>query len=290
MNILLSRQFRYFVKVMETRCLNQAAEELCITRSPLGKIISELERRCGEALFIRKYNELIPTPAALALYRRLKPVYDILATLENEFDKKQAHPTLDIIFDMSVPVVFCHHFAGMLKAEEVTASCRRIDVAAEDVSSLMMNPGAVLISYRTHMLPASTLSMVMPPEGLLMNIPAGLDDQDMLDPEIMGRLPLLRKKDRFSGEGFSGYLQHLLKSRYPELNFQETDDELATMMYRVAAGKALVLMPERMARAFAFPGIRKCQVPDVEISLTVHYHKKLAGSASLKAFLDIIAR
>jgi LysR family spv operon transcriptional activator len=290
MNILLSRQFRYFIKVMETRSLNRAAEELCITRSPLGKIISELEERMDMKLFIRKYNEMIPTMEALTLHRRIKPVYDILTAVESEFDKTQMGSVIDILFDVSIPATLFYHYTEMMKAEGLQVSTRRVDIVAESTASLIITPRTMFISYRNHMLSGDVVRAVMPSQGLYMNEPLSPDENNFIDSEVKSSLPLLCKKGCFPGENFVGYIQHLLKDDYPNLYFMESGDELISMMYQVAAGKGMLLLPECMTETLSIPGIRKRQVPNIKISLTAHYHKKMSTSASIKEILRIVAQ
>lgn len=47
MDILLSKKMKYFMVTMERRNFSLADDELCITRSPLSKVITEIENRLG---------------------------------------------------------------------------------------------------------------------------------------------------------------------------------------------------------------------------------------------------
>ncbi|AKE95331.1 LysR family transcriptional regulator [Cronobacter sakazakii] len=77
MNLLISKKLKYFIVCFEAKCINSAAEQLCVTRSPLARVIYEMEEKMGGKLFIRKYNYLEPTELAITLYEKIKPVYDL---------------------------------------------------------------------------------------------------------------------------------------------------------------------------------------------------------------------
>jgi len=56
MALLMSKKLKYFIVCFETRCINHAADQLCVTRSPLTRVMYELEEKAGGKLFVRKYN------------------------------------------------------------------------------------------------------------------------------------------------------------------------------------------------------------------------------------------
>lgn len=61
-------QIRYFSKVYETLNYAQAAEALMVSRQGLRKVIHNLEREVGQALFVNEANRLKCTMAAQTLY------------------------------------------------------------------------------------------------------------------------------------------------------------------------------------------------------------------------------
>ena len=88
MSIFISKQLKYFMVAMEKKCISKAADELYLTRTPLCKKLADLENALGETLFIRKYNELVPTEYAVSLYKELTPIYEAQSRLENKLNNK----------------------------------------------------------------------------------------------------------------------------------------------------------------------------------------------------------
>lgn len=282
MNILLSRQFRYFIKAMETRCLNKAAEELCITRSPLGKILSEMERSTGEKLFIRKYNELLPTEAAVNLYSRIRPLYDTLKSLEDEFLRKEKLSNLNVYFDLTVSPTLCKRIESNLEQQSIKTTTQRVDLSAEKFDTLLLPANNICISYREHCIPSFGMSFFLPDESLVMAQPDTLKKSMVSKPEIMNNIPLIIGRDKASNRDFLGAVRHALKVAYPALQVIESEDDIVTRLCKVANGKGMVLMNERLSNMFSIPGIHKEKIPNFNINLGVFFNKKISNTVSLE--------
>ncbi|MDT3651170.1 LysR family transcriptional regulator [Cronobacter sakazakii] len=115
MNLLISKKLKYFIVCFEAKCINSAAEQLCVTRSPLARVIYEMEEKMGGKLFIRKYNYLEPTELAITLYEKIKPVYDLLYSIENDFSISAKCSRFELLCDISVPLVIYQHILSWLK-------------------------------------------------------------------------------------------------------------------------------------------------------------------------------
>ncbi len=64
------RHLEVFVAVARERNVTRAASRINLTPSPVSRTIRELEREIGTQLFIRKYHDLVMTPAAERLLPR----------------------------------------------------------------------------------------------------------------------------------------------------------------------------------------------------------------------------
>ncbi|MGN7915815.1 LysR family transcriptional regulator [Enterobacter sp. 22466] len=80
--LFASKQLHYFIVVTQKKCLAKAAEHLCITASPQGRSITQLEERLGYKLFTRLPDGLRLTPQGEALYHDVWPNYQRLMELE----------------------------------------------------------------------------------------------------------------------------------------------------------------------------------------------------------------
>ncbi|ECS7715926.1 LysR family transcriptional regulator, partial [Salmonella enterica] len=60
MDFLINKKLKIFITLMETGSFSIATSVLYITRTPLSRVISDLERELKQRLFIRKNGTLIP--------------------------------------------------------------------------------------------------------------------------------------------------------------------------------------------------------------------------------------
>lgn len=148
MGIFLSKKMRYFMVIMETKNFGRAAEALCITKSPLSKVLSELEYSLGGKLFIRKYNGLDPTALAWDCYNRCLPAYQRLMAFEEEFTNLAQDSYTSIHFDMSVPYSFFHYMQRIVHPENLKFQIKREVVTSEDLLSINCKHNAAIISFR----------------------------------------------------------------------------------------------------------------------------------------------
>lgn len=148
MEIFLSKKLRYFMVIMETRNFSKAADALCITRSPLSKVISELEQNLGDILFIRKHNELSPTSLAWACYNKCKPFYDSLRSMEDDYKIKANQKPISIIFDISIPELLFRHVEMIAKLEQLYVELKRELITTDTLYNLQHSENHAIISFR----------------------------------------------------------------------------------------------------------------------------------------------
>ncbi|MCY5633873.1 LysR family transcriptional regulator, partial [Salmonella enterica subsp. enterica serovar 1,4,[5],12:i:-] len=71
MDFLINKKLKIFITLMETGSFSIATSVLYITRTPLSRVISDLERELKQRLFIRKNGTLIPTEFAQTIDRKV---------------------------------------------------------------------------------------------------------------------------------------------------------------------------------------------------------------------------
>ncbi|EGI5923908.1 LysR family transcriptional regulator, partial [Salmonella enterica subsp. enterica serovar Colindale] len=148
MGIFLSRKMHYFMVMMETRNFSKAAEILCITRSPLSKVVTEIEESLGGKLFFRKHNELEPTELALSYYERCRTLYSSLLCLENEHKIHNNARKITLKADISVPECLVRLMDTIIKSEMPNIELKREMITVSDLSSLDSNPDVIIMSLR----------------------------------------------------------------------------------------------------------------------------------------------
>jgi DNA-binding transcriptional LysR family regulator len=76
------RQIEALRAVMETGTVSRAAERLSISQPAVSKLLNNLERMSGLALFDRRRGRLSPTPEALLLFDEMERVFQGMARLD----------------------------------------------------------------------------------------------------------------------------------------------------------------------------------------------------------------
>lgn len=78
---MTTTQMGYFVALVEKLSFTAVAEMFYVTQPTLSRQIMNLETELGTQLFVRKNNSVSVTPAGMALYDGLKPLYGQLNRL-----------------------------------------------------------------------------------------------------------------------------------------------------------------------------------------------------------------
>jgi len=77
-----SRQINVFRAIMSTGSITNAADRLNLSQPSVSRLLGELERQFGCALFIRKSRGVTPTPEAYLFLDEVERTYAALASLE----------------------------------------------------------------------------------------------------------------------------------------------------------------------------------------------------------------
>jgi LysR family nitrogen assimilation transcriptional regulator len=88
------RRLKYFIKVIETRNITQAAEQLHVAQPALGAHMRELEADFGVALLNRHSRGVEPTPAGLLLQARAEAIFDLLERTQQDIQRMGTAPQL----------------------------------------------------------------------------------------------------------------------------------------------------------------------------------------------------
>lgn len=144
MHFLLTKKLKYFMTVMEKKCLTKASEDLFITRSPLGKTINELETLLGEKLFMREHGLYEPTPFAQELYEHALPLYQRLIYLENYFINSAQGKYVNVLLDEAFPDNVADVLISCLSKSEYLLHIHRVRICQDDLDNI--SPDTLIIS------------------------------------------------------------------------------------------------------------------------------------------------
>jgi LysR family nitrogen assimilation transcriptional regulator len=135
--MLTLRQLTYFAKVVETRNITRAAEQLHVAQPALGTQLRQLEAHLGVPLLHRHSRGVDATPAGQLLYQRTQ---DMLALLERtESDVRQLHGTGSRPLTLGLTASLVHLIGADLMAWAATASPGQALKLREEPSFLLVD-------------------------------------------------------------------------------------------------------------------------------------------------------
>ncbi|MGO1173792.1 MAG: LysR family transcriptional regulator [Actinomycetaceae bacterium] len=280
MDILETRELRYFLAVAEELHFGRAAERLGIAQPPLSRAVQQLERRLGARLFDRDRRgveltdagRVLHREAALALaaveaaVRRTRRAADPSRTLTLATKAGASHELLRLLLDahsrvpnaVPVEVVLCEvgEQAGLLRtgAADVALMHRPVDDLAGFETQDLLTEGQVAIVPATHPL-------------------ASRDQLTMAEVAHVPDLPIARWPR--------------LDGTYPEGPGPEvrTQSQLAQL---VALGRTLLVIPAS-SRAWQWPQHAAIPVTDAPPITTVLAWPPHTRSRALDAVLETAA-
>ncbi|MCK7229461.1 LysR family transcriptional regulator [Enterobacter asburiae] len=269
----MSKKLKYFIICFETRCINYAADQLCVTRSPLARVLYELEEKMGGKLFIRKYNHLEPTDLALSLYDNIKPVYDLLCSIENEYCSSLKCSRFELLCDISVPFIIYQHFMTWLKNTNQPITCRRVSTSCKEIQSLKTNPNIGILSFREIPVVDDFIFHKFSDESLFILIPNSISDEALKNFDAIKNVKLFIRKDVFSQE-LKGIVSRSIRDFIPYVEIMETERDTASLLLSVSAGEGMMLLPECLLPYFSAPGTRTSKIPNIMIRSGLYVNKK----------------
>ncbi|WP_078062038.1 LysR family transcriptional regulator [Serratia marcescens] len=258
--LFASKQLHYFITTTQMLCLTKAAERLCITPSPLGRSIMQLEERLGYKLFVRLPEGLRLTPQGEALYQDVYPFYQRLLELEQQHRTGVAAPlhTLKMATD-GLYSGFCTTLADKLSAL----------IPAQYLQMQILPVEAMLTALRNHQIDCCLVSdplleerglhkRPLPQESLKLAVSAELASACAVT--LMQELPLAQYNvvpDNGHARRVLDWL-HKVGITPKVLRFPE----MAQRLRMVRQGLAVSLVPHSVSRILQDTEIRLLDLPD----------------------------
>ncbi|MBF0035785.1 LysR family transcriptional regulator [Citrobacter freundii] len=277
MNFLLTKRLKYFIISMETKNIGLAAEQLYITRSPLLRMIQELEERMDAKLFIRKYNELIPTTFGKELYEKVKPFYDILYNIEAELSNSESNNKFELLFDISVPFIVYTYFVSAFKLLNHPVICRRMCITNSEIFHLKTKLATGLFSFREIKTPDDIYFHDCGMEQLYLLLPENISERDLGNFEKMQNMRLYIRQDDFSIE-VRQFISEIIKDFASYLTITETRCDMASIMLSISAGEGAIILPGHLISYFSPPKTRKILIPHTKLRTGFYFNRNYKNS------------
>lgn len=264
MNMLISKQMKYFITTVQERSFTRAAEKLYITRSPLTKIISEMEEILGQKLFLRKYNDLEPTPFALELFSKIHSTYNYLLGVEEFIFNNQNIPE-KFKFDYSIPQYIFEHISAAVSFEFPGALCIREHLATQQSEIVNNLQNDIIISHRQFKIFPSIQEEKWQHDGFVF-----VRNNSMTTKGQPSHL--LIYKDKFTHMIKSSFLYYF-QNEYAVTDLVEHDFDITKLLYYIKTGRYHSVMSSKMASAYRGMGIRYEPAVNIPRNVYIYFQK-----------------
>ncbi|WP_213794883.1 LysR family transcriptional regulator [Klebsiella aerogenes] len=280
MGILLSKKMKYFMVTMERRNFSLAADELCITRSPLSKVITEIENWLGGKLFIRRHNDLEPTSLAWDFYHKCKPLYYKTLSLESEWSSKKTQSLLTFHFDISIPELLFRQLVMIAQVEKIDAKFIRESIDVNDEQQLKYQSNYIMIATRP--LRCNYHTEYSSWEGCPLVV---LKSKYVPQSNQQNMFIWKDKHVDYMKEHYS----HILSQSKILPSFIEHDFDIPTLLYAVRSGKGSLLMSQKMAQLYKIDGIEYQTLSGYHPRIYFYTNIDKTRQKSLIKFKDILS-
>lgn len=266
MAIFISKQLKYFMVAMEHKSITKAAETLFITRTPLSKILADLEKFIGDKLFIRQYNTLEPTQLALELYYDLLPIYEAHQKIERKIKRNDRVKNVKLIFDVSFPEVLYRLVVSIFNAnnEQSNVMCEKETITDQFLEANKHNSDVIIISLRklSPVVHYNYLSW----EGSELTLIKTKGENNKIP-----KLKVFLWKDMFSCF-FEEKIMERLGGNFSDVEIIKHNYDFSTLIYKVHQGHGAVIMPEKISCIYKTESIERIPLNGWHLKVNIYHN------------------
>ena len=280
MGTFLAKKIHYFMVTMEEKNFAKAAERLCITRSPLSKIISEFEEDLGGKLFKRTYSNLEPTHLALDYYFKCKEPYDTLLQFESDLHRKCKNNAINILFDLSVPELLYQTISMGLSSEGLVFEHKRMIINLENINHFLKSPENIIFSLRD--ISSQHWESV---------------DKWQTDELVLVSAPNRSCHSReltflIWNDNFKDYIKRGLASRLRmsenKLTFIEHNYDFTGLLYNIHKGNGCAFMTKKLAVLYKTDGVLVTDIKNQILEAFLYYRRGTKQASRIPIIREVL--
>ena len=242
------KQLRCFVAVYTERSFTRAAKRLGLAQSPVSQAVAALEAQLGVALFERGGRDVLPTPAADALYpeaveirRRAEGLLHLVSSAsEARASRVLRIGSVSSLFSSALPALVRSTTLGPYTVNVVDGSTADLTRAVDD--------GDLDVALLRDLSPDSDRHVVAFRERLVVAVATDhpLADQDIVSPDELRDHPLVLFDRGRAPLAFDLTAGAFLRSGSPLRIASRVTSEQA-MLGLVSSGLGVALVPQSLA-------------------------------------------
>ncbi|MBF4458397.1 LysR family transcriptional regulator [Pseudoclavibacter sp. VKM Ac-2867] len=260
------KQLRCFVAVYTERSFTRAAKRLGLAQSPVSQAVAALEAQLGVTLFERGGRDVVPTPAAEALYpeaveirRRAEGLQHLASTATEERAKR-------VLRLGSISSMFSSALPTLLRAEPLSPYAVTVSDGGTTDLSRAVDDGDLDVALLRDLSPDSDRHAVAFRERLCVAVAADheLTAQQVVSAEQLRDFPLVLFDRGRAPLAFDLTASAFLRSGHPLRIAARVTNEQA-ILGLVSARLGIALVPQSLA-LHPWPGVAFRDLRDAEYS------------------------
>ncbi|HEX4504003.1 MAG TPA: LysR family transcriptional regulator [Scandinavium sp.] len=283
MHFLLTKKLKYFMTVMEKKCLTKASEDLFITRSPLGKAINELETLLGEKLFLREHGLYEPTLFAQEVYEQALPLYHKLLNLEEYFLNSCQSRHINIILDTAFPDNLADIISSSLNKTDFLFHLSRKPLIQDDIDNIEPGPDTLFITHK---------DLVAEPEiqehhTLTSSLLLVMNNAVKSVPEDLSNVPLIFRSN-VVGANIGRITSELQKSLGFVPKIRYINGSVFDCLLMAGEGSGIMLLPLKTCELININRKNTLLLNNLTIKINYYHRKKIKNKKEINTIINHI--
>lgn len=284
MHFLLTKKLKYFMTVMEKKCLTTASEALFITRSPLGKTINELETLLGEKLFLREHGMYEPTLFAQEVYEQALPLYHKLLNLEEYLLHSCQSRRINIILDTAFPDNLADIICSSLNKTDFLFHLSRKPLIQDDIDNIEPGPDTLFITHKD----LAAEPEIQEQHAFTSSVLLVMNDAVKSVPEDLLNVPLIFRSNMV-GANIGRITSELQKNLGFSPKIRYINGSIFDFLLMTGNGSGMMLLPLKTCELININRENTILLNNLKIKMNYYYRKKTKNKKEINAIINHIA-
>lgn|GEM_PF-4865191 len=266
MGLFTSIKMKYFMTIIEEGSVAKACEKLHLTRTPVSKVIADIESSINMQLFTRNSTGLQPNSQGIKLYEELLPIYHQLIEVERSYINNKQREMIKILIDDSVPTLVSGFVANHLSFNSHRFDIKYKDIFSDESYDFSLGRYDLILTARKF--PDIYTVSDSTTFSISVTIPEQLVRRSLKSESVSLYCIGTDGRSIYNNEHFS-WLS-------PENCVESAENDVSNMLLKMSRGQGVAIMPEAMARVYYIPGAEIVPLKD-EI-LPIYHYSSLKGN------------
>ena len=243
MGLFTSIKMKYFMTIIEEGSVAKACEKLHLTRTPVSKVIADIESSINMQLFTRNSTGLQPNSHGIKLYEELLPIYHQLIDVERSYINNKHREIVKILIDDSVAPLVSSFVANYLSFNSHSVDIKYKDIFSDETYDFSLGRYDLILTARRFP-EAYPIS-----DSTTFSISATIPER--LDRDVLKSGPVNLYCIGATGQAI--YNDEHFNWLSQENCIESAETDVSNMLLKMSQGQGIAIMPEAMAKVYYIP-------------------------------------